>query len=227
MARPKKERAYNRDWVKVANERLRKLESVHNFNKKQFPKLYDMGISFSNLSAEYRMIERYAGRQDEKGKIYRTTEDGRGIRFINKTEYDKLTDAEKDYFNKTLQNFLESETSTKTGVLESYKKAYETFKANHDAYSGMTFEDYMQTWKVYHDQIMPDKQNHFSYSRFTQLLESGNFTFEMLTGNQAEEVRNYIQGGDKRYSNIGHKFRMTNRHGKMADRARRRPNRGI
>lgn len=228
--RPRRTYSFPKAEVKRANERLRKLESVHKtFYGKDPSKEYD----YSHMSRAYRDVKRYAERAGTKTKpnIYRIDENG-AIRFMTKAEYEKLDDKGKKYFEETLRNFLEDETSTKMGVERAYQKAYDKFIKQHSQYKNMSFEEYMDTWKGWHDLVKADKDNHYSYDKLTLLINNGEFnskTMEELTAEQVEQTQHYQTGiSDQMTRGKGRRSRKhhyANPNRPMADRASRRPNR--
>lgn len=210
--------SYNAKLVKRANERLRKLEKVHAF-KSDSPL---SNIKFTDLSAEYRSMERYINNYpNTKGKIYRRTEDG-GIRFIGRAEYEKLTQKEKRYYDRILSEFLEKGSTTKIDILVSYQKAYETFKNANSMYSDMSFEEYMLTWKTYNNQVKPDKKNQLDYDKLTMMIDSGQFRLQNLTKNQVEESQKYnVSENNNPFAKKGGK--LTYQHRTMADMSDKKP----
>ena len=189
-------RHYDRDMVKVANERLRKLESVHEefhiFKKAVITKKYD----FSEMSSAYRTIKHYAEEMPEGlGKIYRIDEETGAIRFIGKKAYDALSPEEQRYFGRVLKQFIEDPTSRKMGVEQVYMDAYETFKKNNDQYANMTFEEYMDTWKTYQDIVRADEENHITYEQLQVLINNGAFnsdSIEKLNAQQVQKTQHYM-----------------------------------
>lgn len=226
-------RHYDKNLVKTANERLRKLESVH----AEFHSLKKAGITrkydFSAMSSAYRTVKHYAEEMPEGlGKIYRIDEETGAIRFIGKRAYEALTPEEQRYFERTLNQFLEDPTSRKMGVEEAYQQAYKTFKKEHKQYRRMSFEEYMDTWKTYQDIVKADEDNHFSYEKVQVLINNGQFNvkaLETLSESAVEKTNHYMNNvASQTTKGKGGKFRQlhyTNPNGTIADNAPRRPNR--
>ena len=212
--------AYRANLVKTANERLRKMEKIHAFDADKYPSLRN--LKFTDLSRAYRDIRKYATEQPNgKGKIYRETSDG-GFRFIGKKEYEKLSQAEKRYFDDILNQFLENQTSMKVGVIDAYKKSYDTFIKKYEQYADWSFEDYMNTWKTYSEQVAPDRRDKFQYDQLTMLITTGNFNVEFLTHNQAMMATKYnVAESNNPFANKAGK--LTYQHRTMADEADRKP----
>lgn len=216
--RPKRDLSFPKSAVKRANERLRKLESVHSgfFYKpdKDTPGYYIKGIQFdwSSMSSAYRNIEKYANRPGtaNKPQIYKINEKTGAITFINKTQYDQLDEKGKKYFQDMLNQFLEDQTSTKIGVEQAYIDAFEKFKKNNPQFEKMSFEDYMLAWKTYDDKVKADESDHFSYGMIQTLIEDGTFSaaaIESLSADQVNKTRKYMSNIAAQTTNgVGGKF---------------------
>ncbi len=229
--RPRRDLSFDTRAYKRANERLRKLESVHtglryyDADTGRLQKVQGQ-FDFANMSSAYRSVKRYAEKQGSKTKpqIYRVDEETGAIRFITRSEYMKLDDEGKKYYQDMLQQFLENETSMKTGIEDMYYKAYESFKSDHPAYRDMSFDEYMDTWKAYHDQVKADEENHFDYSKLQMLINNGDFNKDkiaLLSQAQADKTLHYMGNLSAQSTDgKGGKFRTTS----IADTAPRRPN---
>ena len=191
--RPRRDLSYQSKLVKKANERLRKLESVH----KEMYSLKGIQFDFAQLSRAYRDIKKYAEGTWGKNKpqIYRIDEETGAIRFLTKSQYNELTDEGKKYYIDMLNQFLENQTSTKMGVEQAYIDAYNTFRKNNPQFTNMTFQDYMEAWKVYNDNVKADESNHFGYGKIIKLIKNGKFSaesIEALTAGQVEKANHYM-----------------------------------
>lgn len=229
--RPRRDLSFNTAAYKRANERLRKLESVHtglryyDADTGRLRKVQGQ-FDFANMSSAYRSIRRYAEKQGSKTKpqIYRVDEETGAIRFIKRSEYMELDDEGKKYYQDMLNQFLENETSMKTGIEDTYYKAYESFKKDYPAYRTMSFDDYMDTWKAYNDQVKADEANHFDYSKLQILINNGSFNkknIALLSQSQADKALHYMGNLSAQSTDgKGGRFRSTS----MADTAPRRPN---
>lgn len=204
--RPTSKQDYSKELVKSANERLRKLEKVYKFTDKDTGRVYSM----ADWSNEYRMVKKYATEYPNsyKGKIYRVSDDGKSIRFISKSEYDKLSAEEKRYFNEVLQNFLNAETSKGSGVSEQIDKAYKTFMQNYgDKYASLSKMDYMELFTVYRDQVTADKANHFDYDSFARIITNLDVG-ALINDRQLEEAIRYVETNN--WHKIPRKYNLHN-----------------
>ena len=197
---------YPKSIVKSANERLRKLERGYTA---KIPKELGGG-SFkisSDTSAEYRVVEQYAIQQFTSGQvvapIYKVASDGFGIRFISKTEFEKLDANEQRYFINIVNQFMESQTSTVTGIVESYKNAYEGIMRTYgDKYPNLTMEEYLHLFKAYADNL-ETKDTHRGYDYLMQMFDWLDIP-ALLDANALEETMANIRSGnwhliDKRF----------------------------
>ena len=136
----------------------------------------------------------------------------------------KLDDEGKKYYQDMLEQFLSNETSMKTGIEDMYYKAYESIKDKHPGYSDMTYDEYMDTWKAYHDQVQADEANHFDYSKLQILINNGDFNKDniaLLSQAQADKTLHYMGNLSAQSTDgKGGRFRTTS----IADTAPRRPN---
>ena len=209
--RPRRDLSFQTKLVKKANERLRKLESVHT----EFYAFKGVEFDFSNLSSAYRSIQRYSEKPGTKNKpqIYRVDEETGAIRFLTKAQYDLLDEKGKKYYNDMLQQFLEDQTSTKMGVEQAYFDAYTKFKKNHPKYTNMSFRDYMEAWRAYQDQVKADESNHFGYGKIITLIKDGKFNadnIEALSESQVEKAQHYMSDITAQTTNgVGGKFKTS------------------
>ena len=229
--RPRRDLSFDTRAYKRANERLRKLESVHTglrYYDEETGRLRTVQgqFDFANMSSAYRSVKRYSEKQGSKTRpqIYRVDEETGAIRFITRSEYMKLDDEGKKYYQDMLQQFLENETSMKTCIEDMYYKAYESFKKDYPAYRDMSYDEYMDTWKAYNDQVKADEENHFDYSKLQILINNGGFNKDniaKLSQAQADKTLHYMGNLSAQSTDgKGGKFRKTS----MADTAPRRPN---
>lgn len=174
--------------VKAANERLRKLEKVH--------KGYKSGKSLAQSSEAYQSMEEYATSYPKtKGKIYTRNKDG-NIRFLNQTQFDKLSAQDKKYYLERINAFLESKSSTASGIREAHKKSYETFMRNYgNKFPDLTLSQYEDFFETYNYNMVEDHKNHFSYEDWSSVLENINID-EAMTDNQMEAVMEYVRAKD-------------------------------
>ena len=192
---------YPKDIVKAANERLRKLEKVFKWGKTGETK------SLAESSERYQNMLRYRESYPlTKGKIYKTDNDGRGLRFISKKGYidkngiyqrgfEDLTDQEKEYYVNELIKFMESASSTKTGIHEAHRKSYETFMKNNGSKVGnLTYDEYLDFFGQYNQKVVADANAHFSYSDLSKALF--NIKIDVaLRDNQLSDIMQKIHSG--------------------------------
>lgn len=119
--------SYPSAQVRIYNERIRKLEKVY---------MTSEGISYahSGKSNFYNMAQQWAYEEPNgKGKFFnmKVINGQTHIRLISKSDYDKMTTAEKAAFNRTVNAGLNAPTSTKTGIMNAQNKAVTTFMENH------------------------------------------------------------------------------------------------
>ena len=190
---------YNRSKVKTANERLRKLETIS---------------KLAHQSQAYRSIEKYFNDPNSvDNKFYRavTNKDGTpGIRFLTPSQYAGLSEFEQKEFDKTLEQFLSNQTSTKLGVKKAQKDAYLKFMDNHPELN-WTQDEYENFWKKYYD-YNKDQEEKERYNRLTQVLESPDY-FDIaddLTDAKIEEIIHYTNR-EYRYTEAPAKTKLKNR----------------
>lgn len=174
--------------VKAANERLRKLEKVH--------KGYKAGKSLSQSSEAYQAIEEYATSYPKtKGKIYSRNKEGR-VRFLNQTEYDKLSEQDKKYYLERINAFLSSKSSTASGIKAAHKQSYETFMKRYgDKYPDLSFSQYEDFFEAYNYNMVEDSNAHFGYDEWSAALKHIKID-EAMTDNQMDAIMEYLRAND-------------------------------
>lgn len=184
---------YNKNLVKVANERLRKLEKVS---------------KMSSQSPAYKSIQKIAmSPNSPSNKFYKLGADG-SVRFINKTEYMKLSPYEQKKYNEALDSFINNMTSYKTGILKAQSKAYEKFMENHPNLD-WTQEEYERFWKNYIDSES-DNEDKNRYQRMTGFFNNPDPDYASnLTDEKIEEIMAYTNN-ERRYSNAPVRQLQTN-----------------
>lgn len=180
--------------INLANNRLRNLEK----------------LNLIDDSNEYRLVKKYAVEQpNSKGKIYNFDEENEDkIRFLNYSEYSKLSQEDRKYFRQVLRNFLASKTSTKSGINKKYEKAYETFMGNYgDQFPSMELEDYKSFFKVYRDMVKSEKDSQRAYNALVQTLNFIDIESALSAGDMAEVLR-YVYNDE--WGNIPRRYRQQN-----------------
>ena len=197
-ARPKGRPPKNKEWnykrgqyelafpkaiLKAANERLRKLEKVSKLAKS---------------SEIYQMMMKYAVSYPKgKGKIYDPKAIAKGqVRFLNKTEFEKLSATEKEYYLERIRKFMDSQSSTASGIKDAHKRAYESFMKDYgDKYPNLSFEQYSEFFENYNANVVGDSESHFSYEDWAKVLTHINID-EAMTDNQMEKVMEYVRSNN-------------------------------
>lgn len=182
---------FNKAEVKRANERLRKLETVN---------------KLSVQSTAYRNVQKYAINEPNSmsNKFYRLVQnkDGsEGIRFITRTQFNNLSEEEQKYFNQVVKNFLGNESTTKIGIENIRRRAYDEFMNNHPDLE-WTQDEYEDFWKKYSD-YNSDQDDKQRYNRLTQVFDSPDVLdiSENLTPDKIDNIINYTVN-DYRYGDI-------------------------
>lgn len=191
---------FDSSLLKRANERLRKLEKVN---------------KLSSQSSAYQSIKRFAIDEPNSpsNKFYRVSDDG-SIRFINKTQFKKLSRYEQRKYMETINNFLANETSTKKGISRVRTKSYNNFMENHPNLN-WTQEEYEAFMKA-KSQYDIDREDKERYNRLTQFLDDptklggNNLTDKgRIDDAKIEEILSYIND-ERRYSKSPSKGKKRN-----------------
>ena len=167
---------------------VRKLEKVH--------KGYKQGKSLAQSSEVYQSIEDYATSYPKtKGKIYKRNKEG-NVRFISQTEFDKLSAQDKKYYVERINAFLESKSSTASGIKSAHRKSYDTFMQHYgDKFPDMSFDMYEEFFDVYNSNMVEDSKNHFGYSEWSAVLQNIQID-QAMTDNQMDQVMEYVRAND-------------------------------
>lgn len=179
----KYERSYPAALVKAANERLRKLEKV---------------FGLSQSSEIYQLMTKYKTSYSKtKGKIYdQRPEYDDKVRFINKRMFDELSAEDKLYFIDRVNRFMESQTSTKSGIATARSQSYKTFMRRYgDKYPNLSEEQYAAFFSTYNYNIVGDSETHFRYSEWSKVLTHIAID-EAMTDKQMDEVMSYVRAND-------------------------------
>ena len=183
------EKRFDRALFKAANERLRKLEKV---NKK------------AGSSEMYQLMQKYAVSYPKtKGKIY-TMKDGK-LRFINKTAFDKLSNEEKQYYIDRINRFMESTTTTASGIAQAHRQSYNEFMKNYGSqFPGLSQSQYEDFFSTYNYNVVGDSESHFSYADWSKVLSNIRID-KAMSDKQMDKVMEYIRSenwqGLKKYKN--------------------------
>lgn len=174
------ELAFPKAILKAANERLRKLEKVSKLAKS---------------SEIYQLMMKYAVSYPKtKGKIYDPKAIAKGqVRFLNKSEFEKLSAEEKQYYIERLNKFMESQSSTVTGIKDAHKRAYESFMKQYgNKFPDLTQEQYNEFFENYNANVVGDSDSHFSYEDWSKVLTNIKLD-EVMSDNQIEKVMEYVR----------------------------------
>lgn len=180
---------YRRGLVKVANERLRKLEKVYHA---------------TDDSNAYRKIEELSNTVQTTGKFFNVDEVQDSIRFINKTDFMKLTEAQKVEYNDILDKFLEAKTSTFTGVENKFKSALESFnKDNEHGFQFDNVDQYKTFWKTYQD-VTEGRITDEQYNELSLDILFNNYDIKKLIENNTLEdvLRSKLGNTGTKWSSI-------------------------
>lgn len=160
--------------AKLANDRLYKLEKSGQ----------------DEYSREYQLVQHYAvGDPNGKGSIYNVSDDQERIRFTSSAR--GMSSEERAYLINTMRNFLRAETSTITGTRKAAKKALASYKASHKNAPDMDYKQYQKMWKIYREEVLPDKDSHESYNAFISIMNQTNLYD--LSEDQMREAMNYLK----------------------------------
>lgn len=159
---------YPQATIKVANERLRKLEKVLTEKAKA------QGFkSMAESSEAYQEMLKYAESMPKtKGRIYNQEllKEGK-LRFIGKKEYEKLSEEEKAYFVERMNAFLANKSSTTSGILKAHDQSYYTFMSKYGKnYPNLTKKQYFEFWEKYNVYVNLNNE-HYSYTDVTRVLK--------------------------------------------------------
>lgn len=223
VGRPK-QTGFDKAIVKSANERLRKLEKV--YRTKDEPD--QAGVSYAELSNEYSLVKKYATEyRNNKGRIYKFVDkNGKktddmskavGIRFISQKEYEDILksisnkekrDEFERYFKQTLDNFMNAQTTTASGIKEKIDKSFDTFMSHYGSkYQNMTQNTYLNFFKTYRDMVEADKSGHFGYDELSEALAWIDID-KAMSDNQMQTVLNYIQSNN--WKDIPRRYFLSN-----------------
>ena len=160
--------------VKAANERLRQIEKK----------------GLTRESREYILVKKYAEEYPEgKGAIYNVNKKTGAIRFSRDLTKFMTRDApfktqaeRREYMINTLRNFLTAESSTIKGIRDIQKRGFESFKYTKvkgkkvakEKYKDLTFEQYINFWKIYRENTADSKEDHYGYDSVKFLIENSN-----------------------------------------------------
>lgn len=157
--------------VNVINKRL------YNIEKK----------GLTDLSNEYQKIEKYA--VEKQTPFYNVNLKTGAIRF--KTSTKGMSARERAEFVNVLRGVMEAKTSTAKGTRESINKRYKSFLSNRNmSPSEMSYQKYVDMWRLYRDKVSSDKKEKFVSSQVVTMVEFGDFA--KLTLEEMEEALDYM-----------------------------------
>lgn len=157
--------------VNVINKRL------YNIEKK----------GLTDLSNEYQKIEKYA--VEKEAPFYNVNLKTGAIRF--KTSTKGMTARERAEFVNVLRGVMEAKTSTAKGTRESINKRYKSFLTNRNmSPSEMSYQKYVDMWRLYRDKVSSDKKEKFVSSQVVTMIEFGHFAD--LTLEEMDEALDYM-----------------------------------
>ena len=157
--------------VNVINKRL------YNIEKK----------GLTDLSTEYQKIEKYA--VEKEAPFYNVNLKTGAIRF--KTSTKGMTARERAEFVNVLRGVMMAKTSTAKGTRATTDARYKTFLENRNmSPSDMSYQKYVDMWRLYRDKVSSDKKDKFSSSQVITMIEFGRFA--ELTLEEMEEALDYM-----------------------------------
>ena len=167
--------------AQTINRRLRALEKA----------------GLSQESNEYRLIKQYAtGDPSGKGSIYNITPEG-NVRITSTAKRGgsgtggKMTAQEKAYLVTVMRNIMNAKTSTVRGTKAALNKAYESAKAVKEE---MTFDQYVDVWRAWRDNVSKDKRDHASSQIVMKLIKQ--YDFYQLDRDQLDTAFSYYDQYD-------------------------------
>lgn len=157
--------------VNVINKRL------YNIEKK----------GLTDLSNEYQKIEKYA--VEKQAPFYNVNLKTGAIRF--KTSTKGMSARERAEFVNVLRGVMEAKTSTAKGTHESINKRYKSFLSNRNmSPSEMSYQKYVDMWRLYRDKVSSDKKEKFVSSQVVTMIDFGHFA--ELTLEEMDEALDYM-----------------------------------
>ena len=182
--------------LKAANERLRKLEKVS-------------GLAEGNVMYQ-SMKNKMMNKPKKEGIIFKRDKTGRGVRFISKREFNKLTPEQQAYYMARLEGFMGSSWSTAGGTKkirqkiseklkpqeEAREQSFETFRNRPEIKENLpdlTYEQYKSLFSAY-EKLKDVKGDHFKYDDLTMFLEYVNV--DDLKPDQIEEAMSFVKDDD-------------------------------
>lgn len=157
--------------VNVINKRL------YNIEKK----------GLTDLSNEYQKIEKYA--VEKQAPFYNVNLKTGAIRF--KTSTKGMSARERAEFVNVLRGVMEAKTSTAKGTRESINKRYKSFLSNRNMLpSEMSYQKYVDMWRLYRDKVSSDKKEKFVSSQVVTMIDFGHFA--ELTLEEMDEAFDYM-----------------------------------
>ena len=181
---------YRRGLVKTANERLRKIETKYHLTED---------------SIAYKKIANFAlSEPNGKGKFFSVSDDMDKIRFLNKTEFMKLTEEQRIEYNEMLDKFLGAKTSTKIGIEQSFQNALDTFnKDNEHGFQFDNVDQYKEFWKTYQN-VTEGRIDDKLYNSLSLDIFFNNFDIKKLLETETLEdvLRTKLGTPNKKWSDI-------------------------
>ena len=180
--------------LKVANERLRKLEKVS---------------KLAESSEEYILMKKYAESYPKtKGIIYnqKLLEEGK-LRFIGKREYQKLTPEQQAYFVERINTFMSAASTTAKGIHAAHKKSYYEFMTRYGKnYPGLTQKMYEDFFVKYNRYVKVNNE-FYEYSDITQALKFIRLD-QAMKDHQIDKVMELIR--KNKWSSIDSRYLLRN-----------------
>lgn len=161
---------YNVTAGNVTNKEIKWMAATIN---RRLAALEKSGLS--EVSNEYQIIEKYAlGEPNGKGKIYNVNMDKGSIRITSDTR--KMTSEEKAYLVNVMRNIMKSKTGTVKGTKAARVTAWKSFLDTSGLNQNqMSFDKYNEMWKMFRQNVDPDRKDHMASQAVVKLLRETNF----------------------------------------------------
>lgn len=178
--------SYPKQEIKKLNERLRKMEKVY---------FTEQGVSYAQAgkSAFYNYLVDVARNEPNGAGKFLTAnlDDGQfKVRYINKTEWNKLSKDEQKEFKKFLGKAERSTTMTKIDIdVTNTTKKQHAYDRYPELFSGLTEEEKEEKYKSFVDGVRnfwASQKDHFEYDEDLWDLASTVVDFEVMLSDNVD-----------------------------------------
>ena len=168
-ARPKGRPPKNSEWNYKTGQYEKKFDrALFKAANERLRKLEKVNKK-AKSSEMYQLMQKYAVSYPKtKGKIY-TMKDGK------------------------LNRFMESNTTTATGISQAHKQSYETFMERYGKmYPGLTQSQYEDFFSTYNYNVVGDSESHYSYSDWSKVLSNIRID-KAMSDKEMNKVMDYVR----------------------------------